>query len=140
MISNYLESGILNHLFRTGTFSKPATLAIALCSGAPTDTGLAGNELASAGAYARQLLGPADANWSFVSQGAGGSGTTSNLSTITFPQATANWGTITHVAIMDSGVYGAGNMLMYDRLVASRTINTNDTFTFAIGDLAGFLD
>ena len=37
-LSDYLESGLLNHIFRTASFPKPATIAIALTSGVPTDS------------------------------------------------------------------------------------------------------
>ncbi|NDG29772.1 hypothetical protein EB118_06720 [bacterium] len=36
-LSDYLESGILNHIFRNTTFSKPTTISIALTSGVPKD-------------------------------------------------------------------------------------------------------
>jgi hypothetical protein len=34
-LSEYLESGILNHIFRTSSFEKPTTIAIALTSSVP---------------------------------------------------------------------------------------------------------
>jgi hypothetical protein len=37
-LSDYLESGILNHIFRNVTFSKPSNIAIALTSGVPLDS------------------------------------------------------------------------------------------------------
>lgn len=37
-LSDYLESGLLNHIFRNAAFSKPQTIAIALTSGVPVDT------------------------------------------------------------------------------------------------------
>jgi len=36
-LSDYLESGILTHLFRTEVFSKPENISIALTSGVPQD-------------------------------------------------------------------------------------------------------
>ena len=38
-ISDYLESGVINFLFRgnTNSFARPGNLAIALCSGVPQD-------------------------------------------------------------------------------------------------------
>lgn len=36
-LSDYLESGILNHIFRGETFAKPSKIAIALTSGVPKD-------------------------------------------------------------------------------------------------------
>ena len=132
--SDYLEGEVLKHIFRTGSFTKPSVLAIALCTSAPvdSDTGaLTGKEVASAGAYQRQTLNPLDANWTAV----GAAGLTDNASAITFPVATANWGTITHVAICDNATNGAGNLLLYGTLTTSKVVNTGDTFRFNIGDL-----
>ena len=70
-LSDYLESGLLNHVFRGNTFPIPETVAIALCSGVPleSDTGVniqeGGNlwELPSGDGvtltgYSRNSLGP----------------------------------------------------------------------------------
>lgn len=37
-LSDYLESGLLSHIFRNTTFAKPSTIAIALTSGVPLDS------------------------------------------------------------------------------------------------------
>ena len=37
-LSDYLESGVLNHIFRDSTFPKPSTIAIALTSGVAIDS------------------------------------------------------------------------------------------------------
>lgn len=133
-MSDYLEGQLRTHIFRTGSFTKPSVLAIALCTSAPTDasTGATLPEVANAGAYARQTLNPLDANW--TAPDATG-GLTDNAIAITFPTATASWGTVTHVAILDSATYGAGNMLFYGALDVAKTVNVGDTFKFAIGDL-----
>jgi hypothetical protein len=48
-LSDYLESGILSHIFKNQTFAKPSTIAIALTSGVPkdSDNGLTITELPS---------------------------------------------------------------------------------------------
>lgn len=48
-LSDYLESGILNYIFRGGSFTKPTEISIALTSGVPkdNDTGLTIPELPS---------------------------------------------------------------------------------------------
>ena len=132
--SNYLEDEIIKHIFRTGSFTKPTTLAIALLTVAASDSddGSTITEVTNANAYARQTLNPLDANWAAT---AGGNGVTSNSSAITFPQATGSWGTIVGVAILDSATWGAGNMLFYGTLAQNKTVNNGDTFSFAIGDL-----
>ena len=72
-----------------------------------------------------------DANWSDPS--AGTQGETDNVAAITFPAATANWGTVTHVALFDAAT--SGNMLMYSALDSSVIVNSSDTFEFAAGAL-----
>lgn len=37
-LSDYLESGVLNHIFRDSTFAKPSTISIALTSGVAIDS------------------------------------------------------------------------------------------------------
>ena len=135
--SNYLESGVLNHLFRTDTFSKPTTVAVALCTGVPQDTqnGETIPEVPNAGGYARVDLGaPANADWTEVGQ-SNGSGIIDNAAAITFPQATSNWGMVSGVAIVDSASHGAGHVLLSAQLSTPRDIRENDTFQFATGAL-----
>ena len=133
-MSDYLESTLLGHLFRTATFGKPTVVAIALCTAGPSDssTGATITEVTNANGYARQTLNPLDANWAAVGAG----GLTDNVSAITFPVCTtATWGTITHVAILDSATHGAGNLWLYGTLAVSKVVGVGDTFKFNIGDL-----
>ena len=37
-MSDYLENKLLDFIFRTSSFSKPSTIAVALCTSAPDDT------------------------------------------------------------------------------------------------------
>jgi hypothetical protein len=80
---------------------------------------------------------PANASWTEVSQafGALSSGNISNAATITFPTASADWGWVSGIAIVDSGVYAAGNVLMWGKLFSAREVKANDTVSFAIGAL-----
>lgn len=130
-MSDYLEIEIIKHIFRTGSFTKPTVLAIALCTAAPTDsdTGSTITEPAG-GSYARVDVPPDNSNWS--DPGAS-SGQTDNVADITFPTATGDWGVITHVAFIDAT--SAGNMLLHKALASSKNVETGDTFKFSIGDL-----
>lgn len=134
-MSDYLESQVIQHIFRTSTFTKPTVLAVALCSVAPTDTStgaLTGAELGNTGSYARQAINPLDTNWAQV---AGGTGTTSNTPAITFPTASGDWGTVVAVAICDNTTFGAGNLLFYGTLTGTKVVNNGDTFQFSAGQL-----
>ena len=135
--ANYLENALMNHTFRSTTFTKPSTIAIALCTAAPADTddGSSITEVANSNAYARVDLGaPADADWSDPS--AGTIGEITNAAAITFPQASGSWGTVTHIAVLDSTTHGAGNLLWYQALAVSQAISSGQQFALAIGDLA----
>lgn len=134
-MSDYLEGQIRAHIFRDASFTKPSTLAICLCTSAPSDssTGSTITEVSNSNGYSRQTLDPDDANWS---AGTSSNGLTSNLSAITFTASGGGWGTITHVAICDNATYGSGNMLFYGTLTASKTIADGDSLTFAISALS----
>jgi len=83
----------------------------------------------SAGNYGRQLAGLA----------APSGGASSNAANITFPTATANWGTISHVALVDHVTnvnWGTGvNVRMWGALNATKVVNIGDTFMINTGDL-----
>jgi len=135
-MSDYLEGQLIAHLFRTATFTKPTTIAIALLTtnAVDADTGQfttgTGVEVTNANAYARQTLNAGDANWTAP---AGGDGQTDNASAVTFPQATGSWGTIVATAIVDNGTYDTGDLWFYSTVDASKTIDNGDTAEFAIG-------
>ena len=142
--SNYYESGILNWIFRSNTnnFTRPNVLAVALCRNVPleTDNGATIPEITNAGSYARVSLGaPANGTWTEVSQDASSSGTMDNVSAITFPVATADWGWASGMAIVTSGVYGEGEVVMFGALPTPKLIGTGDQFTFSIGNIDIFL-
>lgn len=127
-MSDYLETKILDHLFRSTTYTPPTVIALALCTSTPVDedTGdLTGKEV-TGGNYARVSIGRGDANWAAV-----GLGYTSNIEELDFPQASTNWtGPITHVAILDDTTIGAGNLLFYGELIVPKSVSTGDIFKF----------
>jgi hypothetical protein len=121
--STYLENKIIDHILRNQSFTPPATVYVALFT---ADNGLEGGTITgevSGGSYARQS----------VTLSAASDGESSNTADITFPTATADWGTVTHVALMDAA--SAGNVLMHSALDASKTVNNGDTFKINAGDL-----
>lgn len=119
-MSDYLEGQVIAHAFRTGSWTKPTTIAVALGT-ACSDSAF--TEIANSGSYARVAVNPLDANWAAVSAG---NGTTSNVGSITFATPTGNWGSVTHFAIYDSSTYGGGNLYFCAALTASKTINNGD--------------
>jgi hypothetical protein len=128
-ISDYLEVQLVKHLFRTGSYTKPTTLGIALFISDPAETGAVGE--VSGGSYARVEVPPGDANWAATS---GSDGHTSNVAAIIFPVPTADWGYATYFAIFDAA--GGGNMLFHAALASPMNIMSGDPAPqFAAGEL-----
>ena len=120
-MSNYLENALINATLRATRYTSPATVYVSLHSADPTDAG--GNEI-SGGSYARKA----------VTFGAPSNGTSTNSADVTFDQATASWGTITHIGIQDA--LTSGNLLYHTPLTTSKTIDTDDVFRIVSGQLS----
>ena len=120
--TDFMENKIIEYMLRNQAYTPPATVYVALFTTATTDAG--GGTEVSGGSYARQA----------VTLSAAAGGASENSADVTFPQATADWGTVTHLALMDA--LTGGNMLMHTPLDASKTVNNGDTFKINAGDLA----
>lgn len=114
-LSNYLENKLIEHTLRNTAYTSPATVYLALYTTNPTDAD-SGTE-ASGGSYARQA----------VTFAAASNGSVANSGVITFPQATADWGTITHFGVLDA--LTTGNLLFFGALSSSTAVNNGSTFT-----------
>lgn len=126
-MTDYLESQIRAHIFRTGTFTKPTGLTIPLFTAAPGEAG--GGTEVSGGSYSAPSLNPLDANWTAASST---DGLTDNASAINYPAPTAYWGVVTHTGIRDQ----ASNLLLYGSLAQAKTVNNGDAApNFPIGAL-----
>jgi len=121
--SDYLEDKVLDHVFGGTSYTAPGTLYVALYTVAPTDTG--GGTEVSGGAYVRKT---ATFNVSGTSPT-----TATNAAAIEYPTATANYGTVVAVGILDAS--SGGNLLAYANLTTSKTVSTGDVFRFDAGDL-----
>jgi len=121
--SNYLEDKVLDHVLAVASYTPAGTVYIGLWT---ADDGLEAGTITSevsGGSYARQS----------VTFSASSDGQTSNSATVTFPTATANWGTITHVAVMDAST--GGNVLFHGGVTTAKTIESGDTFQISSGNL-----
>ena len=118
--TDYLENKVLDYVFSGGSFSQPGTKYLALYTVAPTDS-TTGTEV-TGGGYVRQT----------VTLTTSGSDTT-NSAAVEYPTATAGYGTIVAVAVLDAS--SGGNMLAYASLTANKTIATGDVFRVPAGDL-----
>lgn len=119
--SDYLEDALLNHVLRNTSLTSPATVYLALFTVAPTDVG--GGTEVSGGSYARQV----------ITFAAPVSGVVSNSGAVTFPTATASWGTVVAMGIFDA--VSGGNLLYYGALTTSKVIDNGDQISFANGAL-----
>lgn len=146
-LSNYAENKILELSAGKTGWSKPEVWA-ALYTSAPTDS-TSGAEV-SGGSYTRikvsdtvnSVFGSAS-NGAIANNGAYNSSSSSTLTAsgtgiITFPKATASWGTVTAVALVDAST--SGNILWYGELTNPKTIDIDDTVSFAANDLQLSLD
>ena len=119
--SNFLETEILDHVFAGAAYTAPTTKYLALFTAvADGETGSVTE--VSGGGYARQTV-------AFTTSG----NTTSNNAAVEYPTATANYGTVTHVAVFDAS--SSGNMMAYAALSSNKTIETGDVFRVPSGDL-----
>ena len=120
-MSNYLEDALINATLRNTSYTSPATVYVALYTTDPTDADT-GTEV-SGGSYARTA----------VTFGAPSNGVTSNSASVTFPTATASWGTIGYIGIRDNAT--GGNLLYHTALDEAKTVGTGDIFTISSGNL-----
>jgi hypothetical protein len=135
--SNYLERKILDHVLKNTAYTQPSNLYVALFTNTSTnaltnlEAGTLTDETSTSGTgYQRQS----------VSFGAASTGsdsyqttTSSTSAAVTFPTATASYGLVSHIAIMDAST--GGNVLFYGALAASKQIDTGDQFTITTGNL-----
>lgn len=223
-LSDYLESALLNHLFRSANLPKPSSIAVALTSGVPKDSdngttmpelpsGITKGEIPVDTNYRRINLGNpiqsgdifwnnvgVDATTTFHVYGTSSSGFTTGLSGYFYPlylsetralqesdtaqssglmfkefpsvvfyapydllesgqpvnpgfteyegngfiknqrqlifnTALTDWGWVSGVVLLDTSVYGSGNILMYSELSNPRYVYTGDNIRFDLNSL-----
>lgn len=121
-MSNYLENALINATLRNTSYTSPATVYVGLYTSDPTDANT-GTEV-SGGSYARTA----------ATFGAPSNGVSTNSAAVEFPSATASWGTIGWIGILDAST--AGNLLYHTPLDASKVIGSGDIFRIQSGNLS----
>ena len=119
--SNYLEDALINATLRNTAYTSPTTVYVSLYTSDPTDAD-SGTEV-SGGSYARTS----------VTFDAPSNGVTQNSADVTFPTATASWGTVSHIGVHDAST--AGNLLFHTPLDTAKTIDSGDIFKIETGNL-----
>jgi len=126
-LSNYIEDEILDHFLLTGDYTPETNLYIGLSTADPTDDA-SGIAEPSGNGYARV---------NHDSWDAAASRATENTGTVTFPEATGTWGTITHFFIcnhLTNATFGTNvELIAHGALSGSKTINSGDNASFADG-------
>ena len=130
-LSNYLLDALINWRRGTAFPSVPANLFAAAFTVKPAADGTGGTEV-SGGSYARVSLATAVGSWTAPAT-VSTNRQTKNNTAITFPTATANWGTVVGIGWYDANA--AGNLLWYDDLTSSQTVNTGFQLTVPVNNL-----
>ena len=128
--SDYLENKVLDHVLTATSYTPPSTRHLALF------TNTSGNAAANleAGTLTDEISTSATGyNRKTVTFAGAVNGTSATNATVTYDAATANWGTVTHVAVMDSAT--GGNVLFWGAVTTPKTIETGDTFQVSSGNL-----
>lgn len=130
--SDGLEVLILDRWFGASANVQPSVYYIGLSTTTITDAG--GNITEPVGsAYTRCAATNNKTTWTNATIGAGA---LANAIQLSFPQASGSWGTILDFALFDHVTAGASvNFMGYGTLAASKTIQSGDTASFAVGDL-----
>lgn len=125
--SDYLENAILNHIFGDTDYARPDHLYVGLFTAEPGENDTSG-EIPQGGGYTR----------SEIVFGNAVSGSISNTNEVLFPEASADWGVITHFAIFDS--QEGGNMLVKGTFDIPKMIYFGDTVRIKAGELTISVD
>jgi len=131
--SDFLEKAVLDHVLTATSYTPPTTRYLALFNNtsgnaaANLEAGTLTDEISTSGtAYGRKTV-------TFGAAVIGATTTSATDATVTFDAATDNWGTVTHVAVMDAAT--GGNVLFYGAVTTPKTIETGDTFQVSSGNL-----
>ena len=135
--ANKLETDILDEVFGATDYTAVATIYVGLSTAAPADDASTIAEPSGNG-YARVAMINNTAYWRPAVDGAG---TKQNSATLTFPEASGSWGTITHVALWNNVTStGVVNLMAWGALGTSKAVTTGDTPRFQTDSLTISLD
>ena len=133
--SNYSEDKVLNNLFRGKAFSVP-NLHIGLftsSAGLETNTAASQTEVPTTDTGYSRVAVP-----SYTGFTASANGQSTNAVALEFPVATLDWGTVTHIGIMDAEI--GGNVILWGSIRNARPIYSGDIIRFAVGSIIVTLD
>ena len=123
-LSDHAEALALDWLMTNGAATRPTAWYVALYTAAPADAG--GGTEVSTGGYARKSV--------TFNAAASPGGTTENAGIVTWTASGADYGTVTHMGILDA--VSGGNLLWHGALTSSKVVQDGDTVQFNAGNLA----
>lgn len=138
--NNFLETTLLDEVFGGVNYVPVATLYVGLSTEATLAENITGTAVPgepTTGSYARASV-TNDNTTGWFAAVAGNPSEKKNRQTITFPTATASWGTVQTFFIADA--LTGGNVLAQGVLTTAKTIDDGDTASFAQNDLTITLD
>ena len=125
MTSTYFLNCIMGNVFKTKLSpTLPEKVYLGLSSNAPNVDGTGVTEPLISTGYARVEL-------TTLSEPI--NGVISNKFDISFPESSASWGTMTHFVLYDEMT--GGNLLMYESLTQSRSVETETIVSVKSGSL-----
>jgi hypothetical protein len=128
-----LSNGVLQHTFRTTSYTAPSNTYAGLFGTCPT-TGNNGTELSGSG-YARSSgIAKGDASWNYTAATFIGASTIKNAATISYPAASGAPWTVNCFGLWDAST--AGNLLMWGSVTgAPVTVSVGATASFAVDQM-----
>ena len=120
--SNYAENLVINVLLRGASHTGAGTVYVGLFTDSQDDAD--GGTEVTGGSYARTA----------VTFAAPSNGVTTNSADVTFPTATASWGTVQSIGVYDAST--AGNLIVFTDLDTAKTIDSGDIFKITTGNLS----
>ena len=129
------SNGMLNHIFRTTSYTAPTNVYVGLMSACPT-TGNYGTELSGNGYTRSSGIAKGDSSWTYTASTFIAASTITNAAAISFPAASGSAWTVNCFGIYDAS--SGGNLLYWGPVTgAPVTVSVGATASFAIGQLTG---
>jgi|SRR5262245_2351586 len=130
-VTTLTSNALLNFLFRAGSYTPVSNYYVALFTVAPGYAG--GGTEVTGGSYARQAIANNASQWTAPT-----AREISNVNAVTFPQASATWGVVTHFGLMDN--LSGGNMLAFGALTTPVDCPVGSQRKFPAGSLIVRID
>lgn len=127
------QKKILDYIFKGTAIASPAppaTWRVALFTTNPIADDTGAVEV-TGGSYARASI--TQAQWTAATAPAGGPSVLENTAAVTFPAATADWGTVVGFGLYD--LASAGTLIAWGVISPGKVISNGDTASFAAGQL-----